>query len=298
MQFGTTMSNIRDQYVRAVTQMSNQLKVMRYSDSTHSIYMSMFKQFLRHMYPTPMHHIDKESIMDYQLYLVRDKQVSVSYQNQSINAIKFYAEQVLKLERTYYDLERPIQPMRLPKVLTQTEIANILDSVGNLKHKAILSAIYGCGLRISECIHLKLEDIDSINRRIWVRGGKGNKDRVALLPESLLVQLRIYYKAYQPKKWLFESPDNKMYSATSIRKIFKRAKKKAGISKYATVHTLRHSFATHLLENGTNLRYIQQLLGHNSSKTTEIYTHVCKNDLTNVISPLESLTKTIHLKDK
>lgn len=289
---------IREQYIQAVTQLSNQLKIRRYSSSTHNVYVSMFKRFLRHVYPTPLFHVDKKTILDYQLYLVKEKQVSVSYQNQSINAIKFYAEQVLKLEKTYYDLERPMQPKQLPKVLSQSEIGALLNGVHNLKHKSILYTIYGCGLRISECIHLKIVDIDSPNNRIWIRSGKGNKDRVALLPESLLAILREYYRVYRPKVWMFEGPDKGPYSATSIRKIFAKAKNKAGIHKPATVHTLRHSFATHLLENGTNLRYIQQLLGHNSSKTTEIYTHVCQTDLTKVVSPLENLTNSISLKDK
>ena len=182
--------------------------------------------------------------------------------------------------------------------MAQLEVQQILNNVKNIKHRAILSTIYGCGLRISECTALKIIDIDAVNNRIWIRNAKGKKDRITLLPNSLLDQLRKYYKVYKPTTWLFESPEGKPYSATSIRKVFHRAKQNARILKPATVHTLRHSFATHLLENGTNLRYIQQLLGHTSSRTTEIYTHVCETDMTKIVSPLDSIANLVHLNGK
>ena len=278
--------------------MNTKLQLRRYSDSTCKVYLMMFRNFLRYTYPTPLHHVGHDMILEYQKHLVLDRKVSASYQNQSINAIKFYAEQVLGLERTVYDLERPRKSKRLPNVLAQQEVAQLLNNVYNIKHKAILSTIYGCGLRISECVALKIVDIDSINHRVWVRDGKGRKDRITLLPESLLVQLRNYYKVYKPATWLFESPNGQPYSVSSIRKVFNRAKRAAKILKPATVHTLRHSFATHILENGTNLRYIQQLLGHSSSRTTEIYTHVCETDLTHIVRPLESIANGVYLKGK
>lgn len=231
-------------------------------------------------------------------YLVIDKQVSASYQNQAINAIKFYNEHVLGLDRTYYEIDRPFKPKNLPRVLSQKDVQKILLEVKNIKHKAILSIIYGCGIRISECINMRLTDIDSDANRVWVRNAKGRKDRITLLPESLLTLLREYYLAYRPKKWLFEGPNCEQYSGSSIRKVFSRAKSKARVRKPASVHTLRHSFATHLLENGTNLRYIQQLLGHSSSKTTEIYTHVTESHLINVVSPLDFINHDLHLKGK
>lgn len=258
----------------------------------------MFKSFLGYTYPTPLHHVGQETILNYQKYLVITRKVSASYQNQSINAIKFYAEQVLGLERNVYNLDRPMKQQRLPKVLAQQEVLRILSMVNNIKHKAILSTIYGCGLRISECTALRIEDIDSLNKRVWLRNAKGRKDRITLLPDSLLDLLRTYYRLYKPKEWLFEGPKFKQYSVSSIRKVFNKAKSAARITKPATVHTLRHSFATHLLENGTNLRYIQRLLGHSSSKTTEIYTHVCQTDLTKIISPLDSIMNGVHLKGK
>jgi len=170
-------------------------------------------------------------------------------------------------------------------------VGRIIDVTNNIKHKTILSVIYGCGLRISECINLKVEDIDSSNMRVWMRNAKGKKDRITLLSPSLLEQLRAYYKLYRPKEWLFEGVNGKPYSVSSIRQTFNRSRKKAGVNIPATVHTLRHSFATHLLDAGTNLRYIQKLLGHNSSKTTEIYTHVSTTNLINIESPFEKIGK-------
>ncbi|WP_349664893.1 tyrosine-type recombinase/integrase [Cellulophaga lytica] len=208
-----------------------------------------------------------------------------------MNAIKFYIEKVLNLPKVQYDFCRPRKAKKLPKVLSLQEVADIITVTNNIKHKTILKMIYGCGLRISECVNLKVEDIDSNNMRVWVRNAKGNKDRITLLSPTMLAQLRAYYIVYKPKKWLFEGADGKQYSASSIRQVFNRSKKKARVHMPATVHTLRHSFATHLLDAGTNLRYIQKLLGHNSSKTTEIYTHVSTTNLINITSPLDMLPK-------
>ncbi len=248
----------------------------------------MFRDFLRHYYPTPLHQLGKQDILDYQLYLVNDRKVSRSYQNQSINAIKFYLEGILGQERLHYELERPKKQRRLP-IVSQEEISRLLNSIPNLKHKTILSTIYGAGLRRSEVIHLKISDIQSDQMRIHIKEAKGQKDRITILSKELLVLLRKYYLKHKPRKYLFEGPDGGRYSTSSIRQIMRRALQKAKINKPATIHTLRHSFATHLLENGTNLRYIQSLLGHNSAKTTEIYTHVCTNRLTDVVSPLDTL---------
>ena len=243
------------------------------------------------MHPLPLHQVTTAHIMHYHHWLVTKHNVSSSYQNQSINAIKFYIEKVLNHSRVKYDLCRPQKSKTLPKILSLQEVSRILDATTNIKHKAILSIIYGCGLRISECVNLKNEDIDSSHMRIWVRNAKGKKDRLTLLSHSLLDLLRGYYRLYKPKEWLFEGPNHKRYSTSSIRQVFNRSKKRALVNAPATVHTLRHSFATHLLDNGTNLRYIQKLLGHSSSKTTEIYTHVSSTNLTNIISPFDMLAK-------
>ena len=281
----------KPEYQLAIDLMLQKLILKKYSQNTIKTYVHMFKQFLIYMHPMPLHQVATAHIMHYHKELVTKRNVSSSYQNQSINAIKFYIEKVLNLPKVSYDFCRPRKSKTLPKVLSLEEIARILENTHNIKHKAILSVIYGCGLRISECINLKIEDIDSSNMRVWVRNAKGKKDRITLLSPTLLEQLRAYYTIYKPKQWLFEGVNSKQYSVSSIRQVFNRSKKKARVNIPATVHTLRHSFATHLLDNGTNLRYIQKLLGHSSSKTTEIYTHVSTTNLTNIISPFEMLSK-------
>ena len=281
----------KPEYQFAMNLMLQKLTLKKYSKNTIKTYKHMFKQFLLFIHPMPLHQVTTAHIMHYHKELVTIRHVSSSYQNQSINAIKFYIEKVLNLPKVTYDFCRPRRSKTLPKVLSLIEVSRILNETKNIKHKTILSVIYGCGLRISECINLKVEDIDSSNMRVWVRNAKGKKDRITLLSPSLLEQLRAYYKIYKPKQWLFEGVRGKQYSVSSIRQVFNRSKVKAGVNIPATVHTLRHSFATHLLDNGTNLRYIQKLLGHNSSKTTEIYTHVSTANLTNITSPFEMIGK-------
>ena len=280
-----------ESYKLSLESLQQKLLLKNYSEHTIKTYVHMFGKFLKYLYPMPLHQVNKTHIIKYHLWLVTERNVSASYQNQSINAIKFYIEKVLKHPVTVYDLERPKKQRTLPKVLSMTEVYQIIEATNNLKHRAMLSIIYGAGLRISECINLKIVDIDSSSMRIWVRNAKGKKDRVTLLSKDLLKLLRDYYKVYSPKKWLFEGQTKKQYSPSSIRQFFNRAKIKALGNSSATVHTLRHSFATHLLENGTNLRYIQKLLGHSSSKTTEIYTHVSITNLTDITSPFDLLNK-------
>ncbi len=277
---------VRD-YQAAIAVLTTQLLVARYSKSTCDSYQFMFREFLRFVYPKPLHQITKWDILQFQRHLVVDKKVSRSYQNQSINAIKFYLEHVLGQDRQFFDLQRPKKTEKLPEVLSLEEVKAILKATGNLKHKAILATIYSAGLRVGELTELKISDIDSHGMRIWVREGKGVKDRITVLSPLLLELLRLYFKKYRPGRYLFESPDGKPYSASSIRKILHRSVVRAGIRKKVVPHTLRHSFATHLLENGTNLRYIQTLLGHTSAKTTEIYTHVSTKKLDEVKSPLD-----------
>ncbi len=283
------MNHLNESYQRALNMMSERIISRRFSDSTHRIYMSMFREFLLYFHPKPLHQIVEKDIYDFQHYLVAEKKVSSSYQNQSINSLKFYLEQVCGMDRKKYNLERPVKEQKLPLVLTTKEISLILKSCSNIKHRAILMTIYSAGLRISEIQKLTINDIDSENMRIFIRGGKGKKDRITTLSPHLLALLRDYYRLHRPKSFLFEGPKNTLYSASSIRKVLHRACHKAGISKPVKVHTLRHSFATHLIENGTNLRYVQVLLGHTSPKTTEIYTHVSSEKLTQVTSPLEKL---------
>ena len=190
-------------------------------------------------------------------------------------------------DRAYRELERPKKIQQLPQVLSLDEVKSIFDHVDNTKHRAILMTIYSAGLRVGELIQLRIRDIDSHGMRIWVREGKGVKDRITVLSPKLLEILRAYFKEYRPKEYLFEGPNQSMYTAGSVRKVLYRAVSKAGIRKKVVPHTLRHSFATHLLESGTNLRYIQTLLGHTNPKTTEIYTHVSTKNLEEIKSPLD-----------
>jgi site-specific recombinase XerD len=192
-------------------------------------------------------------------------------------------------QRKFYTLQRPDKEQALPTVLSTAEITNILKAAENLKHKAILTVIYSAGLRIGEVVKLKIKDIDSERKQIRIEQGKGKKDRYTLLSAKTLELLRAYFTAYRPKEYLFEGQDGGQYSTRSIQAFFQEICRKAGIKKKVSVHTLRHSFATHLLENGTDLRYIQALLGHESTKTTEIYTHVTTKGFDQIKSPLDNL---------
>ena len=290
--------DVAKQYQEALRATEYKLSIKRYATSTQKTYIDMLDKFFKYCYPKPVQEIDQEIIQTYLEEIVITRNLSASYQNQVINAIKFYLEKVLGRERTSYVLDRPIKSKKLPIVLSQAEMKLVLSNIKNIKHKTIISTIYGCGLRVSECLNLKIEDIDSTKNRVIVRNSKGNKDRLTLLPKQLLDQLRVYYRAYRPEDWLFEGPNHAQYSASSIRKVLSRALVKSKIRKPASLHSLRHSFATHLLESGTNLRYIQKLLGHSSSKTTEIYTHVAESDLTNINSPLDSIMNEVYLKGK
>jgi site-specific recombinase XerD len=265
------------------------LKLKRYSENTVKSYKSHFSKFLAYYTGHAPEQITDEQIRAYLLYLVTKKNVSTSYQNQVINAIKFYYEKVMGRPTSTYYLQRPKKEKKLPVVLSEEEVGKILRQIINLKHKCIIYLLYSAGLRLSEVINLKISDIDSSRKVITIKGAKGKKDRISLLSDAVLALLREYYKQYKPKEWLFEGQKGGKYSPKSVQNIFKKALNNSKINKNATVHTLRHSFATHLLERGTDLRYIQELLGHSSSKTTEIYTHVTKKGLDKIVSPLDNL---------
>jgi integrase/recombinase XerD len=267
----------------------DQLERRRYSPNTIKTYVSLFENFLDYFFQVEPAQLTDEHVAEFQTYLVKEKKVATSSQNQYINAIKFYFEKVLGRDKGYYRIERPIKEFKLPKVLTEKEVIAILNAVYNLKHKAMLLLVYSAGLRAGELINLRVNDIDSEQMRIFVRGGKGKKDRVTILSEKALDVLRQYFKKYRPKEYLFEGQNGGKYSDSSLRRIFTSAVQSAGVSKKVTLHSLRHSFATHLLEQGIDLRYIQVLLGHNSSQTTEIYTHITHKGWEKIQSPLDNL---------
>ena len=233
--------------------------------------------------------INDNDIKDYLLYLAEEKQSATSTLNQAINALKFYYGTTLK-KKFIYEVKRPRKDKKLPIVLSKEEVAKIINSVDNLKHRVILMLVYSAGLRVGEVVKLKPEDIDSKRMLIHIKGSKGRKDRYTLLSEKTLEVLGAYWKKYKPEKWLFGGAKDERYlSIRSVQKIFEQACERAGIRKEVTIHCLRHSFATHLLEGGTDLRYIQELLGHKDSKTTEIYTHVSTQSLGKIKSPLDSI---------
>lgn len=265
-----------------------ELKLRGYSTRTIKSYMWFLKRFFEYFKGREYLKITKEEIESYLFEIIKTKNPSYSAQSQQINAIKFYYEKVLGKPKIVYNLPRPKKPKTLPKVMSRNEVYKLLSVTSNIKHKAILHIIYSGGLRLGELLNLKITDIDSDRMLIHIRGGKGKKDRTTILGKTCLLVLRDYYLSYKPSVWLFESiKKGKQYSAKSVQNIFKANLKKAGIRKAFTVHSLRHSFATHLLEQGVDLRYIQELLGHSSSKTTEIYTHVSTKNLQNIITPAD-----------
>lgn len=205
-----------------------------------------------------------------------------------LNAIKFYYERVLGQPRQLYDM-RPRRGKQWPEVLSEDEVKRLLSSVQNLKHRCILMLIYSTGLRLSESVNVRLDDMLLDRKQIFIKGGKGKKDRYVILSAKLLDHLLKYRQLHQPRYWLFEGMHGERYSPRSVQQIMRRAVKESGVNPFATVHTLRHSFAPHMLERGTDLRYIQHVLGHGSIKTTERYLHVRKDAEEKLRSPLEDM---------
>lgn len=264
----------------------DKLELKRYANNTVKTYVSCFEKFINFYPNKDINQLNENDVRSYLKTLIQNNW-SNSYINQSINSIKFYYEVVLGLPNRFYDIERPRTERKLPIVLSKEEIHQLLGATNNLKHRCILALLYSAGLRRSELLNLKLTDIDSKRMLIKVNDAKGNKDRYTLLAKSVLEDLRKYYVKYKPSKYLFEGQKKEKYSATSVMKVLTNAVYKTNIKKHVTPHTLRHSFATHLLENGTDLRHIQVLLGHNSTKTTEIYTHVAVNTYNSIENPLD-----------
>jgi integrase/recombinase XerD len=270
--------------------MKQYMEVQRYSDKSIATYLEVLQTFLGFFKDKAVEEITFEDVNEFNYRYVLGNGFSVSYQNQIISAVKLFYSNILKKEISIKEVERPFKGRALPDIFSSEEVEMLLQKTRNLKHRAMLSLIYACGLRRSELINLKINAIDSKRKLLIIKGAKGNKDRVVPIPESLIVMLREYYIAYKPEVWLFESTlKGRQYSESSLREAFEVAKKKARITKKLTLHSLRHSYATHLLENGIDLRFIQELLGHKSSKTTEIYTHVTNHSIERIKSPFEKL---------
>jgi integrase/recombinase XerD len=243
------------------------LELKRYANNTVRTYVTFFEQFINFHKDKDLKVLDERDIRAFLQHLIQNNH-SNSYVNQAINAIKFYYEVVLGMPNRFYEIERPRKESKLPKVISKEEVISMIENTRNIKHKCVIQMLYSAGLRRSELLNLKLKDIDSKRMLVRVEGSKGKKDRLTLLSKTALSDLRTYYAAYRPVTYLFEGREGQKYSAESVLKIVKRAAKKVRIPTIVTPHVLRHSFATHLLEAGTDLRQIQVLLGHGS--TTEI----------------------------
>ncbi|UII79027.1 tyrosine-type recombinase/integrase [Flagellimonas sp. CMM7] len=251
----------------------SKLEILRYSNNRVRAYVNCFEAFINHFKETEPLEINENEIREYLQKLIRDGK-SNSYVNQALNSIKFYYEVVNGMPNRFYSIERSRKKKCLPDVLSKDEILGIIKNTNNLKHRCIVELLYSSGLRRNELLQLRPSDIDSKRMMVRERQGKGSKDRLTVLSKNTLNDLRQYFKEYRPKNFLFEGVNGKSYSTSSVLNIIVNAAKKAGINRRVTPHMLRHSFATHLLEKGTDMRHIQLLLGHGSTRTTEIYTHV------------------------
>lgn len=258
----------------------------RYSRNTVKNYSHHLRRFLQHCGGAAQ--VDDASILEYVTQLSREGGRSPSYQNMAVNAIRFYYTAVLGRPMPRSPV-RPRREKRLPTVLSEGEVVAILQRIRNIKHRCVVALIYSAGLRISEAVQLRIGEVDFGRGIISIRQSKGKKDRQVPLARRIAQLLEEYLATYHPHEYLFEGQTGGQYSARSIQALFARACAQAGIAKEATVHTLRHSYATHLLEKGTDLRIIQEILGHSSSKTTEIYTHVSTKVIGAVRSPFDDL---------
>jgi len=270
--------------------LTSELKLRNYSPKTIKAYKSCIRSFVLHFQPRHPRELKEIDIRNYLVHLLERKKQSAGSVNQVYNALKFLYSNLYKRPFIIDQLPRPQKERKLPDILNESEVTNIFDAVDNLKHKMMLMLAYASGLRVSEVVRLCIEDLDAERKLIHVRDAKGKKDRYTILPETILPALHEYWKTYGLGRsgWLFPGAAPGQHLAErSIQAVLQKALDKAGIRKPASMHSLRHSFATHLLEQGTDLRYIQKLLGHGSSKTTEIYTHVSSKDLGKIRSPFD-----------
>ncbi|MFH1293773.1 MAG: site-specific integrase [Pseudomonadota bacterium] len=276
------MGKLRDQ-------MEMDMKLRRFSPRTISCYLACMRNVAVHFSKSPAE-LGEDEIRGYLHYLIEERKASQAVISQSYSALKFFFEKTLQKHWNVLRIPRSRQRKKLPGVLSKQEVELIFSATTNLKHRAILMTVYSAGLRVGEVTRLKVSDIDSERMMIRVNEGKGLKDRYTLLGERNLEILRLYYKAYRPSEWLFpgRSPSEPV-SISAVQRVFKASVHKAGIKKKASVHTLRHCFATHLLESGTDLYYIQRLLGHKSAGTTSVYLHITGRDLSKIRSPIDIL---------
>ena len=273
----------------AFKKLQNQLLLKGLSPNTLRVYSIEFAQLLYILKEYPIENLTKEKLQSYFLYCIKELQLSENQIHSRMNAIKFYFEKVLHQDKMFFDIPRPKKPLLLPKALNTEEISKIIKITENPKHKLILQLCYGMGLRVSEIVNIKIEHIESVSMIVLISRGKGKKDRMVNLPQSILSDFRLYYKAFLLKEYLFEGQMGGKYSIRSAQSVFKTAMNKAGIRKNVGIHSLRHSYATHLLEFGTDISLIQKLLGHNDIRTTLNYTHIANRTISSVQSPLDKI---------
>lgn len=286
---------LSDDNVDALGLFTERLRLKSYSESTIKTYCNEFMQLLQILKERPVYSLTTAELKRYMVYAMETLGISENTAHSRLNALKFYYEQVLGRDKFFWDIPRPKKPNLLPKLLNEEEIRRLFNALTNKKHKAMLFTTYSAGLRVSEVVALKLADIDSGRMQIFVERAKGKKDRCVNLSPVLLDILRSYLKEYRPRPayYLFESEATATaYPTRTVQQIFTNARNKAGIKKEVGVHSLRHSFATHLLDKGTDIRYIKELLGHFNIKTTERYLHVSKQQLVNIVSPFDDLWNT------
>jgi len=289
LQLATSISEVNKHVLPTMDQM---LKLKAFSPSTIKTYLNEMSQLLQAIKDIPADELKPEHLKRYLVNCYEKLGLKENTLHSRINAMKFYYEQVLKREKFFWEIPKPKKQLILPRILNEDELERLFKSLPNLKHKAMLFTVYSAGLRVSELVNLKIRDIDSGRLQIFIEKAKGKKDRYVSLSPILLDILRSYLRKYKPKpvEFLFESEQTgTAYPRRTIQKIFEDAKEKAGINKKIGIHSLRHSFATHLLEKGTDIRYIKDILGHFDIRTTERYLHVSKKDLVNISSPLDDL---------
>jgi integrase/recombinase XerD len=273
-----------------IAHFSDWMHSRRYSESTVNTYIDALKTFLKFFHSKSIEDISNDDIIYFNNEHILRNNLSASYQNQVVNAVKLFFRQIEKRSIEIDLIHRPKRQKLLPNVLSKEEVKMIIEAPSNIKHKAMLSIIYACGLRCGELLSLKPEHVDSRRGVLIIKQAKGRKDRIAPLSAKIVELLRSYFQAFKPEIYLFEGQTKgQRYDARSLQLVLKQSVEKAKVKKPVTLHWLRHSYATHLLENGTDLRYIQEILGHRSSKTTEIYTHVSNKSIQKIVSPFDSL---------
>ena len=274
----------------AIIKMVELLKLKGYSKNTIKTYQNEFVQFLIALKTNPVNDCDAQKVRSYILYCYEHLKLTENTLHSRLNALKFYFEQVLHREKMFFEgIPRPKKKSLLPKVISKNEIAKLFTQVENPKHLLMLKLCYGMGLRVSEIVNLKIKNIDSKRMLVHIEAAKGKTDRYVTLPTSILEDLRSYFKKYKPEIYLFEGQYGGQYAIRSVQAVFKNAMEKAKINKSVGIHGLRHSYATHLLESGTDMYFIQKLLGHKDVKTTEIYAKVSNRQIGNIKSPLDDL---------